>query len=89
MLYTSVKNSFPWYKEYMICLILICKFADMLPAFTRARAIVNLWCICLEVSVLRLEWYETLSEKPAPLIIIANILLSKAHRTLSLPSKSC
>ena len=36
---------------------------------------------------MRLEWSETLSEKPVPSIFIGNILLSKALRTLSLPSK--
>ena len=53
-----------------------------------ARAIGNLWSICLGVNILRLEWSETLSEKPVPSIYIGNILLSKALRTLSLTSKS-
>ena len=44
--------------------------------------------ICLRVNILRLEWSEILSEKPVPSIFIRNILLSKASRTLSLPSKS-
>ena len=58
----------------------------MLPALTYAIAIGNLWCICLGVNILRLEWSETLSEKPVPSIFIENILLSKALKTLSLPS---
>ena len=37
---------------------------------------------------MRLEWYETLPEKPVPSILIGNILLSKASRTLSLPLKN-
>ena len=62
---------------------LFSKFSDVLPAFTCARAIGNLWGICLGVNILRLEW----SEKPVPLpvVFIGNILLSKALRTLSLP----
>ena len=58
----------------------------MLPALTCAIAIGNLWCICLGVNILRLEWSETLSEKPVSSIFIENILLSKALKTLSLPS---
>ena len=73
--------SFAQYKEYMICLISFSQFSDMLPAFTL------LWGICLGVNTFRLECSESLSEKPVPSIFIGNILLSKALRTLSLPSK--
>ena len=76
------------YKEYMICLVSFSKFSDVLSAFTCARAISDLWSICLGVIILRLEWSETMSEKPVPSILIENILFSKASRTLSLPSKS-
>ena len=55
----------------------------MLPAFTCAGAIGNLWIICVGVHILRLGWFETLSEKPAPSIFIGNFLLSKELRTLS------
>ena len=50
LLYTFLVISFARYKEYMICLILFSKFSDFLPAFTCARAIGNLWSICLGVS---------------------------------------
>ena len=39
----------------MILCISFSKFSDVLPAFTRARAIGNLWSICLEVNILRRE----------------------------------
>ena len=56
ILYTFLVISFARYKEYMICLILFNKFSDVLPAFTCARTIGNLWSICLGVNILRLEW---------------------------------
>ena len=59
----------------------------MLPAFTCARAIGNLWNICLGVHNLRLEWSETLPGKAMPSLFIGNILQSKALKTLSLLSK--
>ena len=62
------------------------KFSDVLLAFTCARAIGNLWSICLGVNILRLEW--SFSEKPVPSIFIGNILVSKALKTLYLPSKN-
>ena len=65
----------------------ISKFSDVLTAFTSARTINNLWSICLGVNTFRLEWSETLSEKPVPSIFIKNIFLSEALRILSLPSK--
>ena len=69
--------------EYLIFLISFCKLLDMLPAFTCAGAIGSLWIICVGVHILRLGWFETLSEKPAPSIFIGNFLLSKELRTLS------
>ena len=73
LLYTFLVISFDWYKEYMICLISLSKFSDVLPVFTCLKAIGNLWMMCLEVNILRLEW----SEKPVPSIFIGNILPSK------------
>ena len=78
-------NFFARCNKYMICLTSFSKFSDVLPAFTCARTIGDLWNICLRVNILRLEWSKTLSEKPAPSVFIGNILLSKALRTLSLP----
>ena len=49
-------TSFDWYNEWTICLILFNKLFQLLPAFTYARAIGNLWSICLGVSILSLEW---------------------------------
>ena len=53
LIYTFLVISFAQYKEYIICLISFSKFSDVLPAFTCARAIGNLWSICLEVNILR------------------------------------
>ena len=55
LLYTFLVISFDWYKEYMIYMIWFSKFSDVLPAFTFVKAICNLWSICLEVNILRLE----------------------------------
>ena len=41
-----------WYKEQTISLISYNKLCGLLPAFTSARAIGNLWSNCLGVSVL-------------------------------------
>ena len=71
----------------MICIISFNTFSDVLPGFTCTSAIGNHGSVYLGVNVLRLKWSETLSEKPLPSIFIGNILLSKALRTLSLPSK--
>ena len=80
--------SFSRYKEYMICLISCSKCSDVLTAFTCAGALGNLQSICVGVNTLKLKWSDTLSEKPLPSTLVRNILLSKASRTLSLPSKS-
>ena len=60
----------------------------MLLAFDCAKSISNLWNICLGVNILRLEWSETLSEKPGPTVFIENILLANVLRVLPIPSKS-
>ena len=54
MLYTFLVTSFALYKECMICLISFNKFSDVMPAFTCARAIGNLWSISLGVNILTL-----------------------------------
>ena len=51
LLYTFLVISFAWYKEYIICLISFSKFSDVLPAFTCASAIGNLWSTCLGANV--------------------------------------
>ena len=87
LLYTFLVISFARYKEHIIFLISFSNFPDVLTAFTCARAISNLWSICLGVNILRLEWSETMSEKTVPSIFIGNILLSEALKNLSLPTK--
>ena len=52
LLYTFLVISFDWYREQTICLISFNKFFGLLPAFTCARAIVNLWSICWAVNIL-------------------------------------
>ena len=87
LLYTFLVNSFSRYKEYN-CPISLSEFSDVLPAFTWASAICNVWSICLGFNVVRLEWLESLSprrseslatqarsEKPVPSISIGSILL--------------
>ena len=59
---------------YMIFLISFSNCSDVLSVFTCARAIGNLWNICLGVTIL--------------FIFAGNILLSKTSRTLHLPSKN-
>ena len=49
LLYTFLVISFGWFKEQAICLILFNKRSELLPDFTCARAIDNLWSICLGV----------------------------------------
>ena len=43
------------YREYIIFLISFSKFSDIVPAYTCARLIDNLWYICLGVIILVLE----------------------------------
>ena len=57
-----------------------------MPAFTCARAVGNLWGICLGVRTLNLEWSGF--KMPVPLDFVENILLSKAPRIFSLHSKN-
>ena len=45
--------SFAQYKEYMICLISVSKFLDVLAAFTCARANGNIWCNCLGLNIFK------------------------------------
>ena len=47
--------SFSRYKEYLICKYSFSKFADVLPAFTCAKAIGNFLIICLKVNILSLS----------------------------------
>ena len=66
LLYTFLVMSFAWYKEYIICLICLVsfsKFSDVLPTFTCAIAIGNLWSFCLGHVILRVEWLETLATR--------------------------
>ena len=42
-------TSLPRYKEYMICLISFNTFSGVLPDFTYASAIGNIWGICYEL----------------------------------------
>ena len=76
LLCTFLMNYFALYKIYTICLILFSKFSDMLPAFTCAKAIGNLWSICLGVNIFTPFLYVT---------FIGNILLLKALRVNSRP----
>ena len=88
--------SFARYKEYMIWWTLFSKFSDVLSAFTCARAIGNLWSICLGGNILNCLWSETLateanvSGQPFPIVCcpFENILLSKTLRTFYLPLRS-
>ena len=52
LLHTFLAIFFAHYKEYMICLILFSKFSDVLPTFTYASAIGNIWNICSGVNIL-------------------------------------
>ena len=51
VLYIFLLISFARYKQYMICLISFSTFSDVLPAFTCASAIGNLWSICLWLNI--------------------------------------
>ena len=53
--YTFLVISFDRYKEYMICLISLSKFLDVLPAFTCVKAIGDLWNIYIGDNILSLE----------------------------------
>ena len=81
MLYTFLVISFARYKEFIIFLISLGKFSDVLPAFTCARAIGNLWHTCLGVNIV-----SPSSLVPSVFVIfIGNIPLLKALRVNSRP----
>ena len=52
LLYTFFVVSFDWYKEYTICPISLNRLSELLPAFTCARAVGNLWSVCFGVNIL-------------------------------------
>ena len=52
LLYTFLVIYFARCREYIICLISLSKLSDVLLALTCARAIGNLWSICLGVKIL-------------------------------------
>ena len=94
--YTFLLTSFARYKEYMICWISYCELSDVLPAFTCARTIENLWSNCLGVNILRFKQSGTLAMRAdiirglhVPSVDCnVDILLLKALRTIYLPSWS-
>ena len=77
LLYTFLVISFDRQREWTICLISFNKLFELLPAFTCARDIGNLWSICLGVNIL----------SPSPFVDLnGNNSLLKALKTNSLPS---
>ena len=52
LFYTFSMICFDWYKELTVCLILFDKLSELLPGFTYARAIGNLWRICHGANIL-------------------------------------
>ena len=88
-LFSFFNNLFARYKEYMTFPFSWSKFSDVLPAFTRAGAIGNLWSICLRVNVfsrVRLKILDTRARSkgpPSPFIVfIGYISLLKALKAL-------
>ena len=63
LLCASLVTFFVRYNDDMTCLISFSNFSDVLLDFICQRAIGNLWKICLEVNILRLEWSETFAWK--------------------------
>ena len=62
---------FARYREHIIWRISFSRFSDVLPPFTWARAIGNLWSICLGVNILI---HVAKSEKcPSPLVAFSEI----------------
>ena len=53
LLLITLYISFARYREYIICMSSFSKFPDVLPAFSYASAIDNLWSICLDVNILK------------------------------------
>ena len=86
LLYTFLVICLNWYKEWTTCLISFYKLSELLPAFTCESAIGNFWSICLDLTTLSLEWSRF--KMPAPLDFVKNVLLSKASKVFSLPSKN-
>ena len=98
LFYTILEIYFAWYKEYMIWRISFSKCSDILPVFTLASAIGNLWSIWLGVSVLNCLRSETLRSETLATraksngclllfyvcVFIDNILLSEPLRTFCL-----
>ena len=77
LLYTFLVISLTRYKEYMIFLISLIKFSEILPAFTCGRAIGNLSIICLGVNILNIFLFVA---------FIGNIPLFKALKINFRPS---
>ena len=78
LLYTSLVISFARYKEYIIYLISFSRVSDVLPAFTCASAIGNLWSMCLGVNTLSLRKKILTLERISPRNIYLN-LFGEAH----------
>ena len=82
--------SFASYKEYVIWLISFSKFSDVLPVFTCASAIDNLWNICLGLIILspslfvNIQLMKSLRVNSRP--STRAVALSKVSRFLTLPS---
>ena len=69
LLYTFLVISFALNKKYMICLILFSTFSVVIPAFTYANAIGNLWSICITVNILSpLSWIDLYLESNIVLV---------------------
>ena len=64
LLYTFSVISFAWCKKFVIWLISFSKFLDVLHTFTCARAISNLWSICIGVNILSWLRSEALAIRP-------------------------
>ena len=82
LLYTFFVISFYRYKEYMICLISFSKVAYVLPAFTCARAIGNLWSIFLGVNNLML--LAKSGGRPLPFCCLLKSKIFQQHRLFCL-----
>ena len=82
LLYTFLVIYFAQHKKYITCLIWFSKFSDVLPAFTSASTIGNLWSICLIVHILRCLRSDNLRSKTSttratrPLATRSKILVS-------------
>ena len=91
LLYNFLAISFAQHKEYIICLISFSNFSGVLPAFTWANAIGNLWSICLGVNILSCLWLKTLSKRlliPFHCFPFGNFPLSKALRSFCFPLRN-